>query len=88
MPPLRRKPCFGVAVIPNDLARTVDAECLGTAGGQGIVERGVKAAAQEEAVLAGGVLVSPDDLARTVDAEYLGTGGGQGIVESGVSAAA
>jgi len=57
-------------------------------GAQGIVEGGVNAAAQEEAMGAAGVLVLPDDLAGVVDAEGLGAGGGQRIVDGGVGAAA
>ena len=47
----------GVEVLPDDLACGVDAECLGAVGGQGIVEGGVGATAEEEAVDAAGVFV-------------------------------
>ena len=50
-------------VVPDDLARPVDAECKCAVAGQGIVERGVRTAAIEEAVDAAGVGVIPDDLA-------------------------
>jgi len=74
----------GVDIDPDDLARAVDAECLGGASGQGIVEGGVGGTAKKEAVGAAGVFVKSDDLARAVDAECLGAVGGQGIVEGGV----
>src|SRR5207244_11334001 len=57
-----------VLVIPDDLARGVDAVCNGAPGGQGIVNGGVGATAKEEAIEAAGVRVNPDDLARVVDA--------------------
>ena len=74
----------GVGVIPNDLARIVDAECRGALGGQGVVEGGIDAAAKEEPVGAGGVSVSADDLAHMVDAFCGGALGGHRIVESDV----
>ena len=57
-----------VAVLPNDLTRSVDAARNRAARGQGIIEREVDTAAQEETVVAAGVGVIPDDLARGVDA--------------------
>src|SRR5947207_14784342 len=80
----------GVLVIPDDLARGVDAECNRVAGGRGIVESGVGAAAVKEAMdLDAGVPVPPDHLARVVDArQNSAVGPGQWIVESGVGAAA
>jgi hypothetical protein len=77
---------FGYTVIkvaPDDLAGVVDAIRKGAVGGRGIVERGVGAAAVEEAVCAAGVVVLPDDLARVVDAVCIGAAG-EGIVEGGV----
>src|SRR5262249_47907693 len=76
----------GVEVIPDDLARGVDAVCHGVASGQGIVESDVSAAAFEEAVESErGVLVKAHDLAGVVDAKRLGVAaGGQRIVEGGV----
>jgi hypothetical protein len=76
-----------VAVTSNDLARIVDAECLGVSA-QGIIEREVGAAAQAESVRAAGITVKPDDLACVVDAEGLGASGGQGIIQRGEGAAA
>ena len=76
-----------IAVVADDLARGVDAGSPRAVGAQRIVERGVSAAAQEEAVGAAGVRVRSDDLARVVDAVGNGAGGGQRI-ERGVSAAA
>ncbi len=60
------------------------------AGGRGIVESGVGAAAEKEAVVAaaGAVAVIPDDLARGVDAPCKGAQGGRGSVECGEGAAA
>ena len=58
----------GVAVIPDDETRGVDARYNSAAGAEGILERGVVAAAEGETVITGIVEVSPDDLARGVDA--------------------
>src|SRR5207248_4984745 len=69
-------------------ARVVDAGGLRAARGRWIVECGVGAAAQEEAVGAAGILVIADDLARAVDSLRKGAVGGRGIVERGVGAAA
>jgi hypothetical protein len=67
-------------VIPNDLARVVDALREGlvkNAGNWGIVERGVGAAGIEEGVDASGiratVAVVADDLTRIIDAARVGT---------------
>src|SRR5262249_264640 len=68
-----------VAVTSDDLARIVDAECLGVSA-QRIVEREVGAAAQEESMRAAGVTVKPDDLACV--------GAVRGIVDGRVSAVA
>ncbi len=82
----------GAAVIlvrPDDLAGVVDRLWHGAPDAQGIVDGGVNAAAQKEAVVAVAVGVHTDDLARVVDAESLGdVFGGQGIGKRGVSAAA
>jgi len=78
----------GVEIAPDDLARAVDALRSRETGGPGSVKRGIRAAAQEEAVLAGVVVVRPDGLAQVVDAKCLRAQGGHGIVEGGVSAAA
>jgi hypothetical protein len=79
----------GVAKVgPDDLARGVDAVCEGANGGRGIVEGGVSAAAEKEAVEGAGAPVIPDDLARGVDALRNGTGRGQGIIEGSIRATA
>jgi hypothetical protein len=73
-----------VRVLPHNLARVVDAKCLGV-GGQGIVEGGVSPAAVEEAVgpkIA--ISVKPNNLTRVVDALCTGAPGSQGMVERGV----
>ena len=78
------------AVVANDLAHIVDARCTRDVARRGIVEGGVGAAAEQEAVhVADAVGVAPGDLAGVVDAEC--SGGprkGHGIVEGGVAAAA
>jgi len=71
-----------ICVIPDDLAQIVNAVGLGEAGGRGIVEGGVNAAAKVEAV----VVVRAHDLVRVVDAVRNGVSGGKGIEERGVSA--
>ena len=87
-----------VRVIPNDLARGVDAFrnsdaggewIVKAVGGQGIVEGGVGAAVGIVEEPVGGIAdeVSPDDQTRAVDAVRLGAVGGQRIVEGGVGAA-
>jgi hypothetical protein len=82
----------GVGVIPNDLARIVDALYKGAEGTlfRGIVECRVSAAAFEKAVgLIGAIVIVPDDLARVVDARCNGAEGvRREVVEGGVSAAA
>src|SRR5262249_27574717 len=55
-------------IISDDLARIVDARGEGASATQRIVDPGVGAAAQEEAVDAGGGEVIPDDLTRGIDA--------------------
>src|SRR5262249_18576002 len=78
-----------IQVSPDDLAQIVDAVGLGAAlraGGRGIVEGGVSAAAQEEAMGAADVSVRPDDLARVVDILRNGVEDGQGSEERAVSA--
>ncbi len=79
-----------VGVLPDDLARRVDAECQGAASlgnGQWIVEGGVDTTAKKETVGAGGGAdkLVPDDLACVVDPVRKRVLGGRGIVESGVS---
>ena len=72
-------------VIADDLARVVDADCNGAAGGQGIVEawcRCRRCRGSRGVPLAFDVL--PDDLARVVDANCLGAVEAEGIVEGGV----
>jgi hypothetical protein len=64
----------GVAVIPDDETRGVDARYNSAAGAEGILERSVVAAAERETVIAGIVEVSPNDLARGVDAGRVGVG--------------
>src|SRR2546423_13527031 len=55
---------------PDDLARVVDGKRPGVeAGGQGIVDRGEGAAAQQEAMGAAGVGELADDPAQVVDVE-------------------
>src|SRR5262245_63845461 len=87
-----------VRVIPNDLARGVDAFrnsaaggewIVKSVGGQGIVEGGVGAAAGIVEEPVGGVAdeVSSNDQTRAVDAVRLGAVVCQRIVESGVGAA-
>src|ERR1700730_18591775 len=87
-----------VRVIPNDLARAVDAfrNSAGEAewivkavGGKRIVEGGVGAAVGIVEEPVGGIAdeVSPDDQTRAVDAVRLGAVGGQRIAEGGVGAA-
>jgi hypothetical protein len=65
-----------VPVISDDLACVVGALRNGFVGGRGIVDGGVFASAQKEAVAAAGVAVKPDDLAEAVDATCLGKCGG------------
>jgi hypothetical protein len=78
-----------VLIPPDDLARVVDRLWHGAPDAQGIVDGGINAAAQEEAVVAVAVSVSADDLAGVVDAESQGVVlGGQGIGKRGVSASA
>jgi hypothetical protein len=78
-----------IVVIPDDLARTVDAECKGAevGTGPGIVEGGVGAAVgiEDIAVVATGVVILPNDLACIIDAVCVGVADfGQGIVEGRV----
>src|SRR5262245_65975965 len=71
----------GVEVIPDDLARGVDAVCHGVASGQGIVESDVSAAAFEEAVESErGGLVKAHDMAGVVDAKRVVIGDGRARV--------
>src|SRR5438876_695600 len=70
-----------VHVGPDDLAYVVDASCHGAMGAQGIVDGGVNAAAQEEAVDAGGGHINTHDVTRGIDADWLGAAGGQGVVQ-------
>ena len=78
---------MGVApgVSPDDLARVVDGKRPGVgAGGQGIVDRGEGAAAQQEAMGAAGVVELADDLAHVVDVEgQRSPGAGSRIVDGG-----
>jgi hypothetical protein len=78
----------GIRVIPDHLARVVDACGHGVAAGpgQGIVEGGVGAVAIEEAVGVAADVVQADDLATGVDPNCLGSVGAAGrrIVEGGV----
>ena len=55
----------GVVVSPDDLARGVDAKCLGAVGRQRIVD-GRVGAVVEEAVVHASDAVIPDDLARVL----------------------
>src|SRR4249919_3301430 len=73
----------------DDLAQVVDAVGEGVAAiCVGIVEVGVGAAAQEEAVcVAASIVVRADHLARGVDAGCKGAVRGQGIIEGDESAA-
>ena len=81
----------GVVVRPDDLAHIVDAEGTGAARGQGIVEGGVDAVAEEEAVLLKSAVFEkePHDLARVVDAGCnRAQGARQGIVDGDVETVA
>src|SRR5437764_12597446 len=81
----------GVIVFADDLGAVVDAEGLGSVGGQGVVQCGESAAAQEEAMAAPGVDVASDNLACIVDALYKSATarpGGRGIVDGDKAAAA
>ena len=74
-----------VHVIPDDLARGIDALGGGAIRGQRIVKRGVDAAAVKEAaanVAVAAEQVIPDDLTRVVDAQ--GTCAVRAIAERGV----
>ena len=74
----------GVVVGPDDLAQVIYCFCAGGVPvGQGFIDDGKDAAAQEKAVRAAGVGVIPDDLACIIDAERLGVLGGQGIFDRG-----
>src|SRR5262249_51570637 len=69
----------------DDLARVVDAKCAGGPGGQGIIDDGKRATAEQKAVDgAAGFNVLPGDLARVVDAKRLG-GKDQGNVKSAIA---
>src|SRR5690348_10095695 len=71
-------------VIADDQPRVVDAPGGRALRRQRIVEGGVGAAAEEEAVGAASVLVQPGKLVKIIDAECLGGAGkGGGIVERG-----
>ena len=81
----------GVIVFADDLAAVIDADGLGSVGGQGVVQCGESVAAQEEAVLAPGVDVESDNLACIVDASSKSATarpGGRGIVDGDKAAAA
>jgi hypothetical protein len=66
----------GVEVIADDLAGIVDAVGRGATGARGVVEGGVRAAAEKEAVVAAAVSIRPGDLTRGVDAKCSGANGG------------
>src|SRR5262249_59435226 len=69
----------GVVVGSDDLAQVIYCFCAsGVPVGQGFVDGGKDAAAQEKAVRAAGVGVIPHDLACIIDASDLGVLGGQG----------
>src|SRR4029077_39719 len=75
-----------VEVIPDDLARAIDA--LRGGGAQGIIDGGVGATAVKESVeVEAVVVVMTDDLTRVVDALYKGAGGSPGRVDGGVGSA-
>ena len=59
-----------VGVPPDNLTCVVDALCSGLGGSQGIVDGGVGATAEEEAVVNVATKELPYDLARVVDAEW------------------
>ena len=71
-----------IAEKSDDLACIVDAESL-SALGQGSIQRGEAAAAEDETVKDAVGPESSDDLARAVDAKWVGVLGGQGIVDRG-----
>ena len=76
-----------VGVVPDDLARVVNAGSSGALGAERIVERGVGAAAIEEAVRrAIAVRVVPDDLPSIVDATRNGARVSRWTVERSVGA--
>jgi len=76
----------GVLILADDLARIVDASRDRASGPQRIIKRGAGAAAEKEAVLAGGVEISPDDLPHIVDPQCLGGAKrGRRIVYGGVN---
>ena len=78
----------GVVIMPDDLARGVDALCLRALGGLRIVDVGKDAPAEKEAMV-GAPRVRPDDLARVVNAECLGIDErGRGIIDRRERAAA
>src|SRR5437764_6731032 len=78
----------GISIIPDDIARVVDAAKLGAKGPRGNIQRGEDFAAQQKAVLARGVAVGSDNLALVVDAACNGATGGRGIVEGDEAATA
>ena len=74
----------GITVLPDDLARVVDAVGNGASDRsrrQRIIESGVSPSVIEEAVVACVGAVIPDNLARRIDAGCKGAEGGQRIVE-------
>src|SRR5438445_11842161 len=74
-----------VKVLPDDLARVVDARRDGAVGAQRIGDAAVSAVAVEEAVLVeAGVDVKPDDLTESVDANRLRVTADAGIGARGV----
>src|SRR5512133_1538477 len=83
---VRRAVYLGVStqVIPDDLARGINASCIRT--GTRVDGRIVAAVVQETVAAVPAVDVSPDDLARRVDAKCLGAVGAQRVIEGRVGA--
>src|SRR5262249_21376655 len=76
-----------VGVVADDLARVIDAKCIGAEyRGRGIIESGVGTAVGivEEAVLAVRVYVSSGDLVHTIDGVCKGPTVGRWVVEGGI----
>src|SRR5262249_27120740 len=78
---------LGVCVRPDDLARVIDAKCLGARDAQGVIEGGEAAAAKDKSVEVsaptGRPRERPNDLTRAVDAFCLGVEVVWGIVDGG-----
>src|SRR5262249_29905523 len=76
-----------VFVRPDDLARVIDAKCLGARDAQGVIEGGEAAAAKDKSVEVsaptGRPRERPNDLTRAVDAFCLGVQVVGGIVDRG-----